>query len=89
MLNPVTKSVIKRSKIDENAVMLNPKYCKRLLLNRFYRTKTGNKETLLQKDNVKLKYTYFFPWRNKIFTAVEKLLFWMPLGAQYCVYATK
>jgi SAM-dependent methyltransferase len=89
MLNPVTKSVIKRSKIDDNAVMLNPTYCKRLLLNRFYRTKTGDKETLLQKDNVKLKYTYFFPWRNKIFTTVENMLFWLPLGAQYCVYATK
>jgi hypothetical protein len=89
MKNPITKSFVKRSKIDENAVMLNPKYCRRLLLNRFYNTKIGDKEILLRRDNVKLKYTYFSPWRNKFFAAIENFLFWLPLGAQYCVYAKK
>jgi ubiquinone/menaquinone biosynthesis C-methylase UbiE len=46
--------------VKNNAVMLSPKYCKRLLLNRFYNTESGDKEILLKKDNLKLKYTYFF-----------------------------
>lgn len=89
MKNPLMKAFVKRTKIDENAVMLSPKYCKRLLLNKFYNTKTGDKEIMLKKDDVKLKYTYFFPWRNKFFTYIEYLLFWLPLGAHYCVYAKK
>jgi hypothetical protein len=89
MRNPLAKSLVKRTKIDENAIMLNPKYCKRLLLNKFYNIRIGDKETLLKKDNIKLKYTYFFPWRNNFFTSIEKFLFWLPLGAQYCVYVKK
>jgi SAM-dependent methyltransferase len=89
MKNPITKSFVKRSKIDENAVMLNPRYCKRLLMNKFYDTKIGDKEILLRRDNVKLRYTYFSPWRNKFFATIEKFLFWLPLGAQYCIYAKK
>jgi SAM-dependent methyltransferase len=89
MKNPLTKLTVKKSKIDEEAIMLNPKYCKRLLLNRFYKTRIGDKEILLKKDVIKLKYTYFFPWRNRFFTLIEHLLFWLPLGAQYCVYAKK
>jgi hypothetical protein len=49
----------------------------------------GDKETMIGKDNVRLKYTYFFPWRNALFTVIERFLFWLPLGAQYCVYARK
>jgi hypothetical protein len=89
MKNPLTKGFVKKTKIDENAIMLNSKYCKRLLLNKFYNTKIGDKETLLEKDNVKLRYTYFFPWRNRFFTNIEHFLFWLPFGAQYCVYANK
>ena len=89
MKNPLTKLTVKKSKIDEKATMLSPKYCKRLLSNNFYKTKMGDKEILLKNDNVKLRYTYFVPWRNKIFSLIENMLFWFPLGAQYCVYARK
>jgi SAM-dependent methyltransferase len=89
MNNPITRSIVKKSKIDEDATMLSPKYCKRLLLNKFYLTKTDEKEIKLASDNVKLKYTYFFPWRNKLFTIIERLLYWFPMGAQYCIYGTK
>ena len=89
MKNPITRSIVKKSKIDENAVMLNSIYCKRLLLNIFYQTKIKNKEISLKKNNVKLKFTYFFPWRNKIFNFIENIIYWLPLGAQYCVYAQK
>ena len=87
--NPITKSIVKKSKIDEDAIMLSPKYCKKLLSNIFYHTKVNNKEIKILKNNVKLRYTYFFPWRNRLFTFIENLLFWLPIGAQYCVYGMK
>lgn len=89
MKNPLTRLVVKRSEADEETAMLNPKYCKRLLLNIFYKTTVNNRGISLKKDTVKLRYTYFFPWRNKIFTFIEYMLFWLPLDAQYCVYAKK
>jgi hypothetical protein len=90
MKNPLTKSIVKRSELDRNGNMLNSKYCKRLLLNKFYEVKfNADKEIFLKKDKVKLNYTYFFPWRNKFFSNIELLLFWLPFGAQYCVYARK
>lgn len=89
MNNPVTKSVVTKSEIDRDATMLSAAYCKRLLQNAFYRAKTEGKELKLAGDGVKLKYTYFFPWRNRIFANIERLLRWAPVGAQYCVYAEK
>jgi hypothetical protein len=58
--------------------MLDSKYSKYILKNIF-----GNEAV------VKLGYTYFFPWRNKIFTRIEHGLSWLPLGAQYYVIARK
>jgi len=90
MNNPITKSVVTKSKIDEDATMLSARYCKRLLQNTFCRTKINGKELKTAGDYVKLKYTYFFPWRNRVFTSIEHLLLhWIPIGAQYCVYAEK
>jgi hypothetical protein len=89
MRKPLTKSMVKASQVDEYATMLHPKYCKQHLKNHFYKTKIGDKEILLQKDKIKLRYTYFFPWRNKFFTTLEYMLFWLPIGAQYCIYAQK
>jgi hypothetical protein len=87
MRNPLTNITVKKSDIDATACMLHPKYCKRLLSNKFYKTKSRDKEIVLQKDSITLRYTYFFPWRNTFFTGIEHILFWLPLGAQYCVYA--
>lgn len=91
MKNPVTRAVVKRADADDEAAMLDPKYCKRLLLNTFYKTRWGGggRGIALAKDVVKLRYTYFFPWRNSLFTTIESMLTWLPLGAQYCVYAEK
>jgi trans-aconitate methyltransferase len=89
MKNFFTKSIITKPNVDVGATMLSSEYCKRLLLNNFYNTKIRGKEILLRKDKVKLRYTYFFPWRNKLFTFIEHCLFWLPFGAQYCVYARK
>ena len=89
MANPLTKSLVKKTKIDEDATMLHPEYCRRLVSNCFYKTKVIDKEIVPEKDKVKLRYTYFFPWRNKPFTTLEHMLFWLPLGAQYCLHARK
>ena len=89
MNNPVTKSVVTNAVVDRDATMLSAPYCKRLLQNAFCRAKIDGKELKLARDRVKLKYTYFFPWRNPLFTGMERLLHWVPFGAQYCVYAEK
>jgi trans-aconitate methyltransferase len=47
MTNPLTKSLVKKTKIDEDATMLHPKYCKRLMSNHFYKTKVTDKEIVL------------------------------------------
>lgn len=78
MKNPFTKKIVKRTPMDKNATMLDYEYCKGIIKDIF-----GNKST------IKHGYTYFFPWRNKIFTAIEHNLFWLPLGAQYYVLARK
>jgi SAM-dependent methyltransferase len=89
MKNPLTRSIVKGADADDITMMLDPKYCKRLLLNTFYGTKAGGRGITLVKDAVKSRYTYFFPQRNKLFTMIESMLTWLPLGAQYCVYARK
>lgn len=76
--NPLTKRFVKRLPMDNNAVWLDGKYCKNII-----------KKTFGEESCVKLGYTYFFPWRNKIFTWIEHRLKWLPLGAQYYVIAKK
>ncbi|MDR1878408.1 MAG: class I SAM-dependent methyltransferase [Bacteroidales bacterium] len=80
MYNPLSRWFVKRTPIDDNATMLTPKYCKTLIRDIFGKDK---------KTKVKLKYTYFFPWRNKVFKTIEYQLTWIPLGAQYCVVVKK
>ena len=76
--NPFVKNMVKKSPMDDGAVMLNCRYCKKMV-----KTIFGKKST------VKHGYTYFFPWRNKIFTEIEYQLSRFPLGAQYYVLARK
>jgi SAM-dependent methyltransferase len=78
ILNPLTKQFVKKLPMDRDAIMLNANGCKKMI-----------QEIFGSRKNVKLKYTYFFPWRNKIFTAIEHKLSWLPLGAQYYVVAEK
>ena len=77
MKNPLTARIVKRSKMDEGATMLSASYWKPLLCRKF------------DKADVRLNYTYFFPWRNRFLNSIEHLLRFVPLGAQYCVYAKR
>ncbi|MCL2792123.1 MAG: class I SAM-dependent methyltransferase [Spirochaetaceae bacterium] len=87
--NPITAKVVKGSKGDEEAIMLDARYCEQLVKGRFYGTLVRNQEIKVTCNNVRLRYTYFFPWRSSLFTAIERFLWFIPLGAQYCVYARK
>ncbi|WP_171651171.1 class I SAM-dependent methyltransferase [Paenibacillus foliorum] len=76
--NPVTRKVVSDCVFDEDAVLLNPQYTKRLVKNVGFKT-------------AKTKFTIFFP-RKGLFRKViflEKYLAKVPLGGQYYVAATK
>jgi len=74
--NPITKYIFNTSDIDKGAIMLKPLYCRRLLKNANF-------------TNINLKYTLFFLWRNIFFEYVERMLHWLPLGAQYYMRGNK
>lgn len=78
-LNPITKLVVKNTKIDKNAILLKPQEIVE------YFTKTG------QFDFFKLEYIMFFPPRlnTKITTTLEKKLARIPFGAQYVIVGRK
>ena len=91
--NPMTANIVKNSVIDMDAVMLDPKYCKMLFNTRFFKagiSKNGKGvKTVAVKNNIKLRYTYFFPWRVKLFLTMEYIFYFMPVGAQYCLSVEK
>jgi len=74
--NPITKHIFNTSEIDKGAVMLKPLYCKKLLED-------------VNFTNINLRYTLFFLRRNSFFESVERMLYWLPLGAQYYVCGKK
>lgn len=74
--NPITKHIFNNSKIDIGATMLKPLYCNNLLKKAKFNT-------------IKRKYTLFFVWRNVFFEFVERIIYWLPLGAQYYLFGKK
>jgi hypothetical protein len=75
IFNPLAKHLVDICPFDANAEMLKSSYCKKLVSDIF--------------GKAKLRYTFFFPWRNALFTKIEHALSWLPLGAQYYVAAIK
>lgn len=76
--NLLTRKVVSDCAFDEDAVLLKPAYHKSII----------NKSPL---NLEKVKYTLFFP-RHKLFKpflALENLLSWCPIGAQYYIKAIK
>jgi ubiquinone/menaquinone biosynthesis C-methylase UbiE len=75
--NPLTQKVVKDCIFDKNAILLTPFYAKKIINKKF--------------ENIKTFFTLFIP-RNKIFQKIlfmEKFLYWLPLGAQYYIKASK
>lgn len=74
--NPVTRLIFERCPFDKDAVML----------------KQHEVLSLAEKAGLKVvrsDYTLFFPRQLSFLRPMEKLLGWLPLGAQYCVEMAK
>ena len=74
--NPVTRFIFERCPFDEGAVMLR------------------RREAIALAEKVGLSvvrsdYTLFFPRQLSFLRPMERLLGWLPLGAQYCVEMAK
>jgi SAM-dependent methyltransferase len=71
--NPVTYWIVKNSFIDKDAKMLHLSESRALLM------AAGIK-------NPHAEYYGFAPWRWTIIEFIERIIAWIPLGAQYCAY---
>jgi ubiquinone/menaquinone biosynthesis C-methylase UbiE len=78
MKNPLTKRFVEKIPMDKDAHMLDSKYSLNIL-----------RKTFGENSFIRMGYTYFFPWRNRMFTWIEHRLSRLPLGAQYYVIAKK
>src|SRR5215218_3518704 len=77
-LNPVTRHIVNSCPFDEDAVLLNASYTKKVLRKLNFR-------------EISISYTIFFP-RHKIFAGMlsfEKYLKWLPIGGQYYARSVK
>ena len=74
--NPLVRYVIARTPIDENAILLDEKEVRHGLLDRHATTSRPN-------------YLMFMPPGITFLRGVDRLLAWLPLGAQYVVAARK
>ena len=75
-LNPLTRAVVSRCEFDRDAVLLGRRQVRRLL------------------DGAGLeacaaRYILFFPWAGRLWSGLEAVLHWLPLGAQHYVAARK
>jgi ubiquinone/menaquinone biosynthesis C-methylase UbiE len=73
--NPLTKRAVERCPFDEDVHL--PR-----------RSEVAGLARLVGLRVVEQRYIVFFPWRGRVFDAVERLLAPVPLGAQYLVAAT-
>ena len=72
-LNPVTCHIVNKCPLDENAILLKNRKMHSLF-----------KECGL--DQISSNYILFVPFNLKIFRLLDKVLSWLPLGAQYFTY---
>ena len=75
-LNPLTRRAVSQCKLDEDAHLLRKSEVSHLL-----RSAGG---TLVCR-----RYIFFTPFRSLVFGILDRLLGWLPLGAQYFVTARK
>ena len=74
--NPLTRLAVNRCPFDKDAVLLRSKKVENLL----------NATNLI---SCKSDFIFFTPFKHSIFQKLDKLLSWLPLGAQYCTYGKK
>lgn len=74
--NPVTRRIVNNCPYDEDAILLSPKELKEYLLSSGF-------------INLHTEFCLFFPPKLKKLTNLESKLWWVPLGGQYFIRATK
>jgi ubiquinone/menaquinone biosynthesis C-methylase UbiE len=74
--NPVTRRTVSRCAFDADAVLLRSREAMRLLIEAGA-TVSGR------------RYVGFSPFRSALVERAERLVGWLPIGAQYCVWGIK
>jgi len=74
--NPLTRLVVSRCEFDRDAILLRNRESTNLL-------KAGGFDKILSRQ------MFYFPWRSKFWKQLERLISWLPLGAQYFVAGCK
>jgi ubiquinone/menaquinone biosynthesis C-methylase UbiE len=75
-VNPLTRLAVSRCEFDRDAVLIHKKNLKKIF------------RTLGFKSSEKA-FILFFPYKGKFFRVTEKILSWLPLGAQYFIAGKK
>jgi SAM-dependent methyltransferase len=75
-LNPLVQWIVARCPFDRNAVLLTSWRAQKLVRNAGFR-------------EIDCRHILFFPFEAALLRKVEDYLGWLPMGAQYCVTATK
>ena len=75
-LNPLTRAVVSRCEFDKDAVLLWPKALKEAF--------RRNSLAIAERS-----YLLFFPFASSFAARIEKMIRWLPLGAQYYMGAVK
>jgi SAM-dependent methyltransferase len=75
-LNPLVQWIVARIPFDRNAVLMTSWHTQKLVRNAGFR-------------EINCNYILFFPLDAAPLRRVEAYLGWLPMGAQYCVAATK
>jgi SAM-dependent methyltransferase len=75
-LNPLTRLAVSRCEFDRDAVLI-------------YRNSLGKKFISCGFSISRKAYIIFFPFKANIFRNAEKLLKWLPFGAQYFLVGKK
>ena len=72
-LNPLTRKAVRGCEFDRDAELLSRREAAALLTAADLRPRS--------------RFIEFFPWRSRLLRRVETRLGWLPLGAQYAVFA--
>ena len=75
-LNPLTRLAVDRCEFDRDAVLLHKNKLRKLFIDSKF-------------EKINTSYILFFPVRKKIFRSLEKLIGWLPLGAQFYITGKK
>jgi SAM-dependent methyltransferase len=75
-LNPVTRYVVAHTPIDQNAILLRAREVNQALRG-------------LEFSEPQTNYLMFIPPRLTALAGIERVLHWLPFGAQYAVTATR